>query len=219
MQAQKAKEREEDEHLVDKLDSDFASLAQTQALLSLTESTKVKANKSDSSAGLTGKEIFTKVVILCTIAWLKMFWQSGCTGGTVDRQDKWVRWLVCVISHFSSIDCLVMHVSSRCVCVTWVVLQDVLCSLGYSSLFTDSGCFHGQSAHFTLWSRYFLNLLYWNCVYFVILLHDRQSRTRMKKWWKKWWWINVLDHQTGLKPLRKLHKKRKNVLRSWRFAQ
>ncbi|KAG2536727.1 hypothetical protein PVAP13_9NG215300 [Panicum virgatum] len=58
--AQKAKEREEDEHLVDKLDSDFASLAQTQALLSLTESTKVKANKSDSSAGLTGKEIFTK---------------------------------------------------------------------------------------------------------------------------------------------------------------
>jgi nucleolar protein 14 len=68
MQAQKAKEREEDEHLVDKLDSDFASLAQTQALLSLTESTKVKANKSDSSAGLTGKEIFTKVVVLCTIA-------------------------------------------------------------------------------------------------------------------------------------------------------
>ncbi|RLN18472.1 nucleolar protein 14 isoform X2 [Panicum miliaceum] len=58
--AQKAKVREEDEHLVDKLDSDFASLAQTQALLSLTESTKVKANKSDSSAGLTGKEFFTK---------------------------------------------------------------------------------------------------------------------------------------------------------------
>ncbi|PUZ38062.1 hypothetical protein GQ55_9G166900 [Panicum hallii var. hallii] len=58
--AQKAKAREEDEHLVDKLDSDFASLAQTQALLSLTESTKVKANKNDSSAGLTGKEFFTK---------------------------------------------------------------------------------------------------------------------------------------------------------------
>ncbi|CAN6304386.1 unnamed protein product [Urochloa humidicola] len=58
--AQKAKEREEDEHLVDKLDSDFASLAQTQALMSLTESAKIKANKSDSSAGLTGKEIFTK---------------------------------------------------------------------------------------------------------------------------------------------------------------
>ncbi|CAN6323349.1 unnamed protein product [Urochloa humidicola] len=58
--AQKAKEREEDEHLVDKLDSDFASLAQTQALLSLTESAKIKVNKSDSSAGLTGKEILTK---------------------------------------------------------------------------------------------------------------------------------------------------------------
>lgn len=65
MQAQKAKEREEDEHLVDKLDSDFASLAQTQALLSLTESSKVKVNRNNSSAGLTGKEIFTKVVIPC----------------------------------------------------------------------------------------------------------------------------------------------------------
>ncbi|KAL6599524.1 hypothetical protein ACP70R_045661 [Stipagrostis hirtigluma subsp. patula] len=58
--AQKAKEREEDEHLVDKLDSDFASLAQTQALLSLTESTKVKVYKNNSSTGLTGKEIFNK---------------------------------------------------------------------------------------------------------------------------------------------------------------
>ncbi|EER91262.1 hypothetical protein BDA96_01G181900 [Sorghum bicolor] len=59
--AQRAKEREEDEHLVDKLDSDFASLAQTQALLSLTDSAKVKVNKNDSSAGLTGKEIFNKL--------------------------------------------------------------------------------------------------------------------------------------------------------------
>ncbi|TVU01983.1 hypothetical protein EJB05_52518 [Eragrostis curvula] len=58
--AQKAKEREEDEHLVDKLDSDFASLAQTQALLSLTEAAKGKVNKNDSSIGLTGKEIFSK---------------------------------------------------------------------------------------------------------------------------------------------------------------
>jgi hypothetical protein len=63
LQAQKAKEREEDEHLVDKLDSDFASLAQSQALLSLTESAKGKVNKNDSSTGLTGKEIFGKVVI------------------------------------------------------------------------------------------------------------------------------------------------------------
>ena len=62
MQAQRAKEREEDEHLVEKLDNDFASLAQTQALLSLTESAKVKVNKNDSSAGLTGKEIFNKVI-------------------------------------------------------------------------------------------------------------------------------------------------------------
>lgn len=58
--AQKAKEREEDEHLVDKLDCDFASLAQTQALLSLTEAAKVKVNKNDLSTGLTGKEIFNK---------------------------------------------------------------------------------------------------------------------------------------------------------------
>jgi nucleolar protein 14 len=63
MQAQKAKEREEDEHLVDKLDSDFASLAQSQVLLSMTESAKGKVNRNDTSIGLTGKEIFNKVVI------------------------------------------------------------------------------------------------------------------------------------------------------------
>lgn len=63
MQAQRAKEKEDDEHLVDKLDSDFASLAQTQALLSLTESAKVKVNKNDSNAGLTGKDIFNKVIL------------------------------------------------------------------------------------------------------------------------------------------------------------
>ncbi|KAF0921731.1 hypothetical protein E2562_017001 [Oryza meyeriana var. granulata] len=64
--AQKAKEREEDEHLVDKLDSDFAMLAQTQALLSLTRSARVDANKNSSSTvqkdsfGLTAKQIFNK---------------------------------------------------------------------------------------------------------------------------------------------------------------
>jgi len=68
MQAQRAKEREEDEHLVEKLDNDFASLAQTQALLSLTESAKVKVNKNDSSAGLTGKEIFNKVILFFIIS-------------------------------------------------------------------------------------------------------------------------------------------------------
>lgn len=63
MQAQRAKEKEDDEHLVDKLDSDFASLADTQALLSLNESAKVKVNKNDSTAGLTGKDIFNKVIL------------------------------------------------------------------------------------------------------------------------------------------------------------
>jgi nucleolar protein 14 len=64
--AQKAKEREEDEHLVDKLDSDFAMLAQTQAMLSLTRSARMDANKYNSSTvqkdsfGLTAKEIFNK---------------------------------------------------------------------------------------------------------------------------------------------------------------
>ncbi|KAM3276492.1 hypothetical protein ACQJBY_044725 [Aegilops geniculata] len=64
--AQKAKEKEEDEHLVDKLDSDFALLAQTPALLSLTESARVNTHKNNSStihkgsSGLTGKEIFNK---------------------------------------------------------------------------------------------------------------------------------------------------------------
>uniref|UniRef100_A0A0D9VW28 Nucleolar protein 14 n=1 Tax=Leersia perrieri TaxID=77586 RepID=A0A0D9VW28_9ORYZ len=64
--AQKAKEREEDEHLVDKLDSDFAMLAQTQALLSLTRSARMDANKNSlnttqkDSFGLTAKEISNK---------------------------------------------------------------------------------------------------------------------------------------------------------------
>lgn len=69
MQAQRAKEREEDEHLVDKLDSDFASLAQTRALLSLTESAKVKVNKTDSSTGLTGKEFSNKVSLFLVISY------------------------------------------------------------------------------------------------------------------------------------------------------
>lgn len=69
LQAQKAREREEDEHFVDKLDSDFALLAQTPALLSLTESAKMNANKNNSSivhkgsSGLTGKEVFNKVCV------------------------------------------------------------------------------------------------------------------------------------------------------------
>ena len=73
LQAQKAKEKEEDEHLVDKLDSDFALLAQTPALLSLTESARVNTHKNNSStihkgsSGLTGKEIFNKVAFT---AWL-----------------------------------------------------------------------------------------------------------------------------------------------------
>ncbi|KQK14277.1 nucleolar protein 14 isoform X2 [Brachypodium distachyon] len=64
--AQKAKEKEDDEHLVNKLDSDFALLAQTPALLSLTESAKVNAHKNNSStihndsSGLNGKQIFSK---------------------------------------------------------------------------------------------------------------------------------------------------------------
>lgn len=64
--AQKAKEKEKDEHLVDKLDSDFALLAQTPTLLSMIESARVNAEKNNSStihkgsSGLTGKEIFNK---------------------------------------------------------------------------------------------------------------------------------------------------------------
>ena len=52
LQAQKAKDREEDEHLMEKLDKDFTSLAQTDALLSLMQPCKMNAlkallNKSD----------------------------------------------------------------------------------------------------------------------------------------------------------------------------
>ncbi|KAG1327764.1 nucleolar protein 14 [Cocos nucifera] len=66
--AQKAKDREEDEHLMEKLDKDFTSLAQTDALLSLMQPCKMNAlkallNKSDgiqsskeASSGSADKE-------------------------------------------------------------------------------------------------------------------------------------------------------------------
>ncbi|XP_010932890.2 uncharacterized protein [Elaeis guineensis] len=69
--AQKAKDREEDEHLMEKLDKDFTSLAQTDALLSLTQPSKMNAlkallNKSDgiqsskASSGSADKESSVK---------------------------------------------------------------------------------------------------------------------------------------------------------------
>ena len=73
LQAQKAKDREEDEHLMEKLDKDFTSLAQTDALLSLTQPSKMNAlkallNKSDgiqsskASSGSADKESSVKKV-------------------------------------------------------------------------------------------------------------------------------------------------------------
>ncbi|XP_038973090.1 nucleolar protein 14 isoform X2 [Phoenix dactylifera] len=60
--AQKANDREEDEHLTEKLDTDFTSLAQTDALLSLTQPSKINAlkallNKSDGIQ--SSKEAFS----------------------------------------------------------------------------------------------------------------------------------------------------------------
>lgn len=44
--AQKAKDKEEDDHIMEKLDEDFASLAQKEALLSLTQPSKMNALKA-----------------------------------------------------------------------------------------------------------------------------------------------------------------------------
>jgi len=45
-QAQKARDKEENEHLVEELDKDFTSLVHSEALLSLTEPNKMKALKA-----------------------------------------------------------------------------------------------------------------------------------------------------------------------------
>lgn len=45
-QAQKAKDKEEDQHLLEQLDKDFTSLAQSEALLSLTQPSKMSALKA-----------------------------------------------------------------------------------------------------------------------------------------------------------------------------
>ena len=45
-QAQKAKDKEENEHLVEELDRNFTSLVQSQALLSLTRPNKMNALKA-----------------------------------------------------------------------------------------------------------------------------------------------------------------------------
>lgn len=77
LQAQKAKDREEDEHLMEKLDKDFESLAQSEALLSLMQPNKMNAlkallNKNDKiqtqkegSFGSTIKEPLDKVCKFC----------------------------------------------------------------------------------------------------------------------------------------------------------
>lgn len=54
-QAQKAKEKEENEHLLEELDKNFTSLVQSQVLLSLTEPGKMNALKA-----LVNKDISTE---------------------------------------------------------------------------------------------------------------------------------------------------------------
>ncbi|KAJ0980144.1 hypothetical protein J5N97_008399 [Dioscorea zingiberensis] len=53
--AQKAKDKEEDEHLMEKLDEDFRSLAQSEALRSLTQPSKMNALKALLNKDPTGK--------------------------------------------------------------------------------------------------------------------------------------------------------------------
>lgn len=54
LQAQKAKEKEEDQDLKEKLDADFTALAQSSGLLSLVRPKKVDALKSLLAKGATG---------------------------------------------------------------------------------------------------------------------------------------------------------------------
>lgn len=55
LQEQKAKDKEEDRHLMEKLDEDFRSLAQSEALRSLTQPTKMNALKALLNKNPTGK--------------------------------------------------------------------------------------------------------------------------------------------------------------------
>ncbi|XP_072988128.1 uncharacterized protein [Typha latifolia] len=69
--AEKAKDKEEDEHFMEKLDEDFSSLAQTDALLSLMQPNKMTSGKytmnndtrqmhKEGSFGSTGKDFLNK---------------------------------------------------------------------------------------------------------------------------------------------------------------
>lgn len=55
LQDQKAKDKEVDRHLMEKLDEDFRSLAQSEALHSLTQLSKMNALKALLNKNLTGK--------------------------------------------------------------------------------------------------------------------------------------------------------------------
>lgn len=55
LQAQKAKDKEEDDHLAEKLDQDFTSLAQNEALLSLTQPSKMNALKALANKSNVGQ--------------------------------------------------------------------------------------------------------------------------------------------------------------------
>lgn len=60
MQSLKAKGKEEDERLMEQLDNDFVSLAESKALLSLTQPTKVTALKALLNIGNKEKSISNK---------------------------------------------------------------------------------------------------------------------------------------------------------------
>jgi len=53
LQAQKAKDKEENDHLMDKLDQDFTSMVQNEALVSLTQPSKMNALKALANKSIT----------------------------------------------------------------------------------------------------------------------------------------------------------------------
>lgn len=86
-QAQKAKDKEEDEDLVEELDKNFTSLVHSEALLSLTEPNKIKAlkalvnnnsisnEKSDKDILSTTRTIDNSVQVIIYPWW---FFTSSC---------------------------------------------------------------------------------------------------------------------------------------------
>lgn len=63
-QAEKAKEKEENEHLVDELDKNFTSLVESRALLSLTQPDKMNALKALVNKSISSENVKKDIAIV-----------------------------------------------------------------------------------------------------------------------------------------------------------